>query len=92
MDNSNVHGNVLVVDDNAANRTMHRAILAKKFEVVTAASGREAIALCRENLPDLILLDIEMPDLDGIETCRRLREWTNIPIISKSEPNKCRVR
>ena len=81
MDNSNVHGIVLVVDDNAANRTMHRAILAKKFEVITAASGREAIALCRDSLPDLILLDIEMPDLDGIETCRRLREWTNVPVI-----------
>jgi CheY-like chemotaxis protein len=81
MDISNINGTVLVVDDNQMNRMMHRAILARQFDVMTAVSGHEAIDLCRQKLPDLVLLDIEMPGIDGIETCRRLREWTNVPII-----------
>lgn len=79
--NSTVEGRVLVVDDDALNRTLHRALLAKQFDVVTAANGQEAIEACQQELPDLILMDIEMPGMDGIETCRHLRTWTDVPII-----------
>jgi len=74
-------GRVLVVDDHAATRTMHRAILAKRFDVLTASSGEEALAICAGQLPDLVLLDVEMPGLDGFDTCRKLRERSNVPII-----------
>lgn len=81
MDPGGLGGRVLVVDDNNTTRFTHRALLAQRFDVLTASSGQEAIDICRKAIPDLILLDIEMPDLNGIETCRRLREWTDVPII-----------
>jgi DNA-binding response OmpR family regulator len=76
-----VSGQVLVVDDDRGARTLHRAILSKQFGVVTVPSGEEALEICRQRLPDLVLLDIEMPGLGGLETCRRLRELTDVPVI-----------
>lgn len=72
---------VLVVDDDLTTRNLHRAILARQFDVITASTGAEALTLCQERLPDLVLLDVEMPELNGYDTCRRLREWASIPII-----------
>jgi len=74
-------GRVLVVDDDALMRATHRSILAKRFDVVTAASGAEALEICAVQMPDLIVLDVEMPGLDGYETCRRVRQSSCIPII-----------
>ncbi|GAA5171421.1 response regulator [Viridibacterium curvum] len=74
-------GSILVVDDVSSTRAMHRLMLANRFEVRTAESGEEAIALCREQMPDLVLLDVGMPGLNGYDTCRALRESTDIPII-----------
>lgn len=74
-------GQVLIVDDDRTARAIHRGILARQFDAVTASSGTEALAACRVKLPDLVLLDAEMPELDGYETCRKLREWTSVPII-----------
>ena len=76
-----ITGVVLVVDDINTTRLLHRSLLAKQFDVITASSGEEALSLCHARMPDLILLDIEMPDLDGIETCRRLRESSEVPVI-----------
>jgi DNA-binding response OmpR family regulator len=76
-----VSGRILVVDDDPTARTLHRSILAKQFDVVTASSGSEALDICKNSLPDLVLLDIGMPDFDGIATCRKLRETSSIPII-----------
>ncbi len=65
---------ILLVDDEDNLRTMLAAALAhSRFEVETAADGREALAKVPTFLPDLILLDVMMPDLDGFEVCRRLR-------------------
>lgn len=74
-------GRVLVVDDDRLARAAHRSLLARRFDVLTAESGEEAIELCKAQLPDLVVLDVGMPGLDGYETCRRLREWTSIPIL-----------
>lgn len=74
-------GRVLVVDDDRATRTLHRTMLSKQFDVETASSGEEALAICRKHLPDLVLLDVMMPDMDGYETCREIREFSDIPII-----------
>lgn len=76
-----VTGTVLVVDDVATTRALHRGLLARQFDVLTASSGAEALETCRRHRPDLVLLDISMPGMDGVEACRRLREWSDIPVI-----------
>ncbi len=77
---------VLVVDDERLIRTMLVDILeAQGFTCRTASNGEEALTACAEVLPDLILTDIMMPVLDGIETCRRLKAnpaWAAIPVIA----------
>ena len=65
---------VLIADDNAANvRIMRTRLAADGYEVVTAVDGEQALAVAHEAEPDLILLDIMMPKVDGIEVCRRLK-------------------
>ena len=67
-------GVVLVVDDLDANRRLLDAVLAPRgYRVVPAASGEEALELLQGELPDVVLLDIVMPGLDGYEVCRRIR-------------------
>ena len=66
---------VLIADDNAANlRILRTRLAADGYDVVTAADGAEALAAARDSSPDLILLDIMMPKVDGIEVCRRLKK------------------
>jgi two-component system KDP operon response regulator KdpE len=73
---------VLVVDDEAAIRRFLRASLAAHGHTVfEVGSGQEAINAVIANRPDIVILDLGLPDLDGIEVVRRLREWTPIPII-----------
>jgi class 3 adenylate cyclase len=65
---------ILVVDDNAANvRMLQTRLVSDGHEVVTARDGEEALVVARETHPDLILLDVMMPKLDGFEVCRRLK-------------------
>ncbi|MCA8966365.1 MAG: response regulator, partial [Planctomycetes bacterium] len=65
---------ILGVDDSAQNRTLIELYLqGTEFELVTASSGHEALELCRRQQFDLILLDVVMPQLDGFEVCRRLK-------------------
>src|SRR5256884_1170031 len=73
---------VLIADDNEANRD----ILARRLEVhgydlLMAADGEEALSCAREKLPDLILLDIMMPKMDGLEVCRHLKGDKSLPFI-----------
>jgi two-component system KDP operon response regulator KdpE len=73
---------ILVVDDEP--RMIHFIRLNLEhdgFEVVEATSGSEALEQYRDHLPDLILLDVMMPDLDGFETLRLIREISNVPVI-----------
>lgn len=74
-------GLVLIVDDDRTTRLYHQAILASEYDVETAESGNDALQMLGELSPDLIVLDIEMPGLDGYETCRRIRETSSVPII-----------
>lgn len=65
---------ILVADDNNASRELIREVLELSgYEVVEAADGREAVERARESLPDLLLLDIQMPRLDGYGVLRELR-------------------
>ena len=76
---------VLIVDDQLFFITMARNILqAKGYTVLSALSGEEGIQEARRSRPDLIILDVEMPGLDGIATCARLKKHPNlkdIPIV-----------
>lgn len=74
---------LLLVDDDDNLRSMLEAALRHHgYEVVTAGSGREALGLAGTEQPDLIVLDVMMPDLDGFEVCRRLRtEGSKVPVV-----------
>ncbi len=73
---------VLVVDDEQAIRRFLRVALgARGYKVFEAESGQEGIASAAAHRPDVIILDLGLPDLDGIEVTRRLREWARMPII-----------
>jgi class 3 adenylate cyclase len=73
---------ILVVDDNESNLDIAKMRLESQgYEVVTAVDGEAALGCVRETLPDLLLLDIMMPKLDGIEVTRRLKTDTSLPFI-----------
>src|SRR5215211_7104434 len=76
---------VLIVDDDALSRGTAEALLAPVgYRIRCTASGEAALAAVAEETPDLVLLDVMMPGLDGFEVCRRLREHLrgdHIPII-----------
>jgi two-component system response regulator (stage 0 sporulation protein F) len=73
---------LLVVDDQLAIRQLLAEALGGEHEVVLAANGHEAIGVVRENRPDLILLDLKMPGLSGLETLREINKFApGIPVI-----------
>ena len=73
---------ILVVDDEPAVSDLLVYNLRKAhFEVVIAADGREALRLAGETSPDLILLDLMIPEVDGLDVCRELRKSSNVPVI-----------
>jgi two-component system KDP operon response regulator KdpE len=72
---------ILVVDDERSIRRFLSASLSGEYEVVQAADGEEALRAAATERPDLLILDLGLPDIDGVEVTRRLREWTQIPII-----------
>ncbi len=72
---------VLVVDDERSIRRFLKASLGSQFVIFEAATGEEALTAVAADRPDVIILDLGLPDLDGVEVTRRLREWTQIPII-----------
>lgn len=73
---------VLVVEDEPQMlRSLRLILTGHGYDVVTAATGQAALAEVTRRLPDLVLLDLMLPDLDGREVCRRLRERSSVPII-----------
>lgn len=80
---------ILVVDDEATIRKIISSYLVKEgYTVVTACDAATTFTMVKQEKPDLILLDIIMPDLDGIETCRELRKEYDIPIIFLTAKDK----
>jgi two-component system KDP operon response regulator KdpE len=79
MDEKSVR--VLVVDDERPIRRFINASLSGQYTVLEAATGEDALAVTVSGRPDAIILDLGLPDMDGVEVTRRLREWTHIPII-----------
>jgi CheY-like chemotaxis protein len=78
--------NVLIVEDNEKNRKLMRVILkAKGYTVIEAATGEEALGILKTQKPDIILMDIQLPGIDGITLVKQIKEDTaikDIPIIA----------
>jgi two-component system response regulator MprA len=75
-------GRVLVVeDDEAIADVLRRTLRQEGHDVRSAVDGREALGAANEFVPDLVILDLGLPGLDGIEVCRRLREASDVPIL-----------
>jgi two-component system KDP operon response regulator KdpE len=76
------HGTILVVDDEPQiRRVMRTALAAQGYAVAEAKSGEEALDRVRDERPDLILLDVNMPGMDGLEACREIRGSSDVPIV-----------
>ena len=73
---------ILVVDDDPAIlRLLSNNLKVRDYKVTTATNGEESLEAVQSNFIDLIILDIMMPKVDGVEVCRRIREWSDVPII-----------
>ena len=73
---------ILIVEDEEVIANFISAILrANDYKIIKAASGKEAISMTASYSPDLILLDLGLPDMDGMEVLRTIRVWTNIPVV-----------
>ncbi|NJC72470.1 response regulator [Planosporangium thailandense] len=73
---------VLIVDDEPQIlRALRINLQARQYEVVTAADGAEALHAAATHRPDLVVLDLGLPDLDGVDVIRKLRTWTPVPIV-----------
>jgi len=87
-DSKDSRGTILVVDDFDDTRLLLRTWLQKKgFRVVEAENGNRAIAAAQSSNPDLIIMDVEMPELDGLEATRKIRElkgFSAVPILAVS--------
>lgn len=73
---------ILVIDDDASvTDFLRRGLSYEGYEVRVASSGRQGLDVARDDLPDLVVLDVMMPDMDGLEVCRRLKAGSDIPIL-----------
>lgn len=79
---------LLIVDDENPIRRFLNAALRSIYEILEAGTGEEALSVAALKNPDAIILDLGLPDCDGIIVTRRLREWTRVPIIVISVRNK----
>ncbi|MCX6020967.1 MAG: response regulator transcription factor [Chloroflexi bacterium] len=73
---------ILVVDDDERLvRVLRRALMLEGYDVDVAADGRQALLAVRDTAPDLVVLDVGLPQVDGLEVCRRIRKTGNLPVL-----------
>ena len=73
---------ILAVDDEPLYQHLYKVNLEKEgYDVITASNGEDALEMVSSRHPDLVVLDVLMPKLDGITTCERIRQFSNVPII-----------
>lgn len=73
---------ILIVDDDPAIlRLLSTNLKARGYEIYTAVDGEESLEAVQKDFIDLIILDLMMPKVDGVEVCRRIRQWSDVPII-----------
>ena len=78
---SNAPHILVIYDEPQILRAMRTILTEKGFRVTTANRGEDGLTAAATNEPDLVILDLGLPDMDGVEVCTRLREWTQCPII-----------
>ena len=73
---------VLIVEDDKSIRNFLRTVLeANNFDVITAVTGAEAYSMATSQCPDLVILDLGLPDMDGMKILKGIREWSAMPIL-----------
>lgn len=73
---------ILIVDDERAiRRFLHAALTSHGYQVIEAETGQSALSSVAEQRPDLVILDLGLPDMDGTDVTRKLREWSQVPVI-----------
>lgn len=78
----NAKPQILVIDDEQQILRALRTILSQQnYQVTATGTGEEGLALATASQPDIIILDLGLPDMSGVEVCQQLREWTDLPVI-----------
>jgi len=72
---------LIVEDDEAISNFISAVLTSNDYKIIKTKKGKEAVSMAASYCPDLILLDLGLPDIDGIDVVKSIREWTNIPII-----------
>jgi DNA-binding response OmpR family regulator len=75
---------ILVIDDEQENRDTLRSLLSKNFQILTASNGKEGLEIARRARPDAVIVDVQMPDVDGISVCKSIRNdpaLKNMPVL-----------
>lgn len=72
---------LIVEDDERIAKMLRRGLIFEGYEAVVAHTGTDGLAEAREQMPDLVILDLMLPEMDGMEVCRRLRAASNVPIL-----------
>ena len=78
---SSVRAILLIEDDPALRRALRTSLRSRDFDVLESATGEDAIVVAADRRPDVVILDLGLPDLDGIDVLRRLRAFSEVPVI-----------
>ena len=77
-----VRDRILIIEDDRSIRKFFRTILeANRYDVISADTGEEGYSLITSQCPDLVILDLGLPDMDGMEILSRLRKWSGMPVV-----------
>lgn len=80
---------VLIIDDELPiRRFLRTALSAQAYEIIESATGENGLLLAVQHMPEIIILDLGLPDMDGMEVLRKLREWSSVPVIVLSARNQ----
>ena len=77
-----VRDRILIIEDDRSIRKFFRTILeANRYDVISADTGEEGYSLITSQCPDLVILDLGLPDMDGLDILRQLRSWSTLPVV-----------